>query len=77
MATATTLSTLEWARKYVDAGLSVIPIGLGGSKLPFFSMLPTEWDDKDAKYKATWGPFTGENGRRPTDEELVKWFGKS
>lgn len=77
MATATTLSTLEWARKYVDAGLSVIPIGLGGSKLPFFSMLPTEWDDKDAKYKATWGPFAGENGRRPTDEELVKWFGKS
>lgn len=52
------VSVLEWARRYVSIGLSVIPIRLGGSKAPvhagwreFSDRLPTDdelvkWFDK-------------------------------
>jgi hypothetical protein len=68
---------------YVRAGLSLIPVARGGKKLPAGRLLPEEWDEDEAKYKATWNPFKGYHdksgqwipGRLPTDEELRKWFG--
>lgn len=49
-------SVLDWARRYVAAGLSVIPVRRGGTKAPAF---------------AGWREFSG---RRPTADELAKWF---
>lgn len=50
------VTVLEWARRYVAAGLSVIPVRADGSKAPAFQ---------------DWRQYTD---RRPTDDELVKWF---
>jgi hypothetical protein len=70
------------ALAYVRAGLSVIPVARGGKKLPAGRLLPEEWDEAEAKYKATWNPFKGYHdkggqwipGRVPTEGELHHWF---
>jgi putative DNA primase/helicase len=55
-----------WAKAYVDAGLSVIPIAADGTKRPKASVLPLSDEQK-----ATWQPFTT---RLAADEELRQWF---
>lgn len=49
---------LEWARRYVAAGLSVIPIRADGSKAPALRAGEVE------QYRE----------RYPTDDELLRWF---
>ena len=62
-------NTLEIARCYVNKqGFSLIPL-LG--KIPDASVLPTELNEK-GEPKATWKPY---QSRKPTTEELQKWFG--
>ncbi len=64
-------ATLEAARAYVAAGLSVIPIRADGSKAPDGGALPHEFDERTGLGKATWKPF---QQRLPTDAELLSWF---
>ena len=61
---------LATARRYVAAGLSVIPIKTDGSKTPAANLLPKVFDPKAQRGKATWKPF---QSRRATDEELCQW----
>jgi hypothetical protein len=65
-------TVLNWAKAYVQAGFSVVPIGLDGTKQPAFEVLPQEWNEQKAKYQKVWYPF---QERKPTPEELSKWFG--
>jgi hypothetical protein len=64
-------STLDKAQRYVDAGISVVPIRRDGSKAPAWEVLPRVWDEHEQRNRATWKPFTQ---RLPTDEELRLWF---
>lgn len=69
------LSTLDIARLYVQAGLSVIPIQVDGTKRPSFALLPYVADERDpSRSKATWTPYQSEFA---TDTELLQWFGGS
>jgi hypothetical protein len=61
---------LATARRYVAAGLSVIPIRTDGSKTPAANLLPKVFDPKAQRSKATWKPF---QSRHATDEELRQW----
>lgn len=62
-------NTLDIANYYVQKqGFSLIPL-LG--KIPDASVLPKEPDEK-GELKATWKPY---QSRKPTPEELQKWFG--
>lgn len=68
-------AVLEVARGYVDAGLSVLPVALDGSKRPAIDVLPRVPDPKQPdRMKATWKPL---ESRRPTADELLVWYGKS
>lgn len=70
-------TTLDTARAYVAAGLSVIPIGRGG-KLPDPHLLEKttaqtiNWAASDER--AAWRTYCT---RIPTDAELVTWFAES
>ena len=61
-------SNLVWARYYLGKGYSVIPLK---GKVPDASVLPREIDEK-GESKPTWKPY---QKRKPTEEELQKWFG--
>jgi uncharacterized membrane protein len=63
-------SVLDAARRYIAAGLSVIPIGR--EKRPAFDVLPKRYDPEKRKDVATWDPY---QTRQATDAELVAWFG--
>src|SRR5580692_1656264 len=64
--------TLQVARSYIEAGLSVIPIQLDGSKQPAFTVLPRVPDPRqEDRYKPTWEPF---KERLAVDEEIDRWF---
>ena len=54
------------ANLYRQAGLSVIPIALGGRKQPYAALLPP-----DASGKPSWSPFAE---RLPTDVEMADMF---
>lgn len=58
------------ARRYVEAGLSVIPIAADGSKSPDHERLPRVFDEVEQRSKVTWKLF---QFRRPTLEELERW----
>jgi hypothetical protein len=62
---------LRAATAYVDSGLSLIPIGDDGSKMPAFAFLPRFWDKRLGRYKRRWSVF---RERLPTIEELHQWF---
>lgn len=53
-------SVLDWARNYVEKGFSVIPLRKG-----------CENPEDDKRPAIEWKQF---QKRRPTDDELVKWF---
>jgi Bifunctional DNA primase/polymerase, N-terminal len=55
------------AKRYVDAGISVIPMRADGTKAPWWQLLP-----RRPNGKATWKPY---QTRLPTLAELVEWFG--
>lgn len=59
------------AREYVDKGLSLIPIGDDGSKMPAFPFLPRYWHESQERYKRKWSVF---RERLPTEKELSSWF---
>jgi len=61
------------AKAYIDAGLSVIPIALDGTKQPKSSVLPLQNESlpRSDKNRPTWKPFAE---RLATDDELHKWF---
>src|SRR5689334_24960697 len=58
---------LDEARRLVAAGCSVLSIRADGTKAPDGKHLP-----RDEEGKPIWKPY---QKQRPTDEELVKWFG--
>ena len=68
---------LRTARQYVDAGLSVIPVGVSGSyaKHPHYDALKKTghcyWDEGRGKWVASWMAF---RERLPTPGELRAWF---
>lgn len=63
----------DTARAYIDAGLSIIPVGTDGRKAPAFSVLPRIPDPQNpGKTKGTWKPF---EERLATPEEREIWFG--
>jgi putative DNA primase/helicase len=68
---STAADTLGAALACVRAGISVIPIARGGGKLPDVGLLPREWDERTATYRATWKPFTR---RVATEEQVRQWF---
>jgi hypothetical protein len=60
----------EAAVRYVNAGLSVIPIMADGSKSPDWRRLPKYWHETERKPKASWKPYLI---RRARLEELESW----
>lgn len=65
--------TLAAARAYVGAGLSVIPVGLDGTKQPAWAALPRVPDpDNPDRFKGTWKPYQEST---PTADEVTRWFG--
>ncbi|HEX5735977.1 MAG TPA: phage/plasmid primase, P4 family [Blastocatellia bacterium] len=64
---------LATAQRYIDAGLSIIPIKTNGSKRPAADLLPKVFDPEKQREKATWKPF---QSRYATDEELRRWSRK-
>ena len=64
------IEILATARRYVAAGLSVIPIATDGTKSPAWEGLPKEFDPIQKRDKPVWKPF---QTRKPTDEELQEW----
>jgi len=59
------------AKRYVAAGISIIPIAADRQKRPCFPLLPRRTDEKSGQSKATWKPF---QTRLPTRSELDGWF---
>jgi hypothetical protein len=66
------MTPLEYARRYLDAGISVIPIARDGTKAPAAGRLPTVWDGATARYRSTWAPY---RERRATPLEAEVWWG--
>ncbi|AFZ69768.1 bifunctional DNA primase/polymerase [Deinococcus peraridilitoris] len=68
---------LRTAQHYVEAGLSIIPVGVNGNyaKQPHYEALKKTdhcyWDDGRRKWVATWMAF---RERLPTQSELHDWF---
>jgi hypothetical protein len=61
---------LATARRYIDAGFSIIPIATDGTKFPAWKGLPKEYDPIQKRDKSVWKPF---QMRKPTDAELQEW----
>src|SRR5436305_13110417 len=59
------------ARRYVAAGLSVIPVAADGSKSPDWRRLPRHWDDPARRARPSWRVY---QVRRPREAELRNWF---
>src|SRR4051812_42722525 len=71
-ATATSLeAVLEAARRYVAAGLSVLPVAADGSKAPDLNRLPAYRDDDQGQFHRSWKAY---RKRLPTEDELADWF---
>jgi hypothetical protein len=74
MATATSPSKIEVyraAKRYVAAGISLIPIRADGSKMPAFELLPKVWCASTSTFRRPWG---GYRERQPTTKEVRRWF---
>jgi hypothetical protein len=72
--TATTNSVLDAALSYLAAGISVIPIGLDGTKVPPWDVLPRVPDpEKPDSFKHSWKPY---QERTATDDEVLKWWAR-
>jgi len=56
---------------YVEKGLSLIPIMVGGVKNPAFSLLPRKWDEEQYKWRSYWSCF---KEVPPTASQLKEWF---
>ena len=59
------------AKRYVAAGLSIIPIAADGTKAPCSELLPYEPARDGERPRPSWNPF---RSRLPTRSELMAWF---
>jgi hypothetical protein len=59
------------AKRYVAAGISVIPIQADGTKAPCWQLLPRRPSGEGGGSKATWKPY---RERLATRAELAEWF---
>src|SRR5207237_3361029 len=67
----TTLDAVQAsALRYIDGGLSLLPIAADASKGPSWHRLPRAWDEKRGRYKPSWKLF---QARRPTVDEVLTW----
>jgi len=70
--------TLKWAKTYLAAGLSLIPIARFDTrhdKCPDSKLLPeSEEMDERGHFQRTWKPY---QERLPTVAELCRWFGSA
>ena len=62
-------ATLTKAHLYRDAGLSILPVALDGTKRPDMSRLPRV--EEDGQTRPTWDPF---KERLPSHEDVERWF---
>jgi len=62
---------LAWARAFVAAGISVIPISKDGEKAPAGHLLPMHTSIPGADPHRSWSPF---QTRLPTTDELECWY---
>lgn len=65
------MTVLDYARRYLDAGISIIPIRRGGDKEPASDLLPWVWDEDRAINRRSWKPFQDEP---VTLTEAVSWW---
>ncbi len=65
MTTTTKDEKQALAMRYLEAGISIVPIQ-PGTKNPYFDLLP-----RDEKQKAIWEPY---KSRLATEKEISKWF---
>ena|ERR1019366_1345698 len=61
------------AKAYVASGLSLIPIRADGTKSPSFELLPKVWCEETGRNRRPW---SGYKECRPTEEEILAWFGE-
>lgn len=67
------MDVIEYARRYLAAGVSVIPVATDGTKRPAGHLLPREPDpDAADRFRATWRPY---QSRLATDDEAARWWG--
>ena len=67
-------TTLEHAMRYLEAGISVIPVARDGTKRPETDQLPRVFDEDDGRYRRSWKPY---RERRATDEEARRWWDRA
>lgn len=65
------MTTLEYANRYLAAGISVIPVARDGSKAPDWTLLPQSLDEDTGRLRRTWLPY---RGRLATAEEASRWW---
>jgi len=65
------LKLYKAAKALVRSGLSIIPIGADGEKMPAFKLLPKVWSEQEQRFTRPWSEF---KTRRPTIAELQSWF---
>jgi hypothetical protein len=58
-------------RRYLRAGLSLIPIRADGTKMPAVELLPRLWCERSERWRRPWG---GYRQRPPTPDELRAWL---
>ncbi len=64
------VSVSEAAKRYVAAGLSVIPIADDGTKGPYTAALPRVWDEHQKRTVASWKPY---QVCQPTEADIDNW----
>ena len=72
MPTHTDSPIYELSTRYLNAGLSIIPLAVDGSKSPDWRALPQIFVDRDELPKRAWSPF---QKAPPTNADLKKWWG--
>ena len=68
---ADTSSLISVARDFIDAGISVVPLRLDGSKAPDSNLLPQVCDIRTRKQFGTWQQY---QTRLAIHEELERWY---
>jgi Bifunctional DNA primase/polymerase, N-terminal len=62
------------AKKYLQSGLSLVPIRADGSKTPAYELLPRVWSEDEHRYRRPWSPY---KTTQPTLSEVRDWFDPS
>ncbi|MEQ1829618.1 MAG: bifunctional DNA primase/polymerase [Pirellula sp.] len=68
---ADTSSLISVARDFIEAGISVVPLRLDGSKAPDSNLLPQVCDIRTQKQFGTWQQY---QTRLAIHEELERWY---